>query len=312
MSSEKVSVFKRFIENKDRNAIIICVFIAFVFWLTNALSEDYTHDYSFEIDYQLQENVSFASAPRTSLEARLSGQGWELFKASVRRRFKYLPVTVVRPDITRTDLISALYEHLTDYDITVREVNADIINLDINMVITRQVPISFNRSVSCANGFVITDSLHCEPAVVTVTGPSSLIERLAPITVEDIPIEPLSGPFSIEAALDLPDLNYLTFERTTVNLVGSAERMVQVTSIKPVSLEDPESVFNLEQPTVSVTYKVGVSHADSSALEDIEVWVDPTEMPLDSGAVKVRLRDVPPYTIEVSVTPVELRYTRKK
>ena len=195
MSSEKRSVFRKFLENKDRNAIIICVFIAFVFWLTNALSEDYTHDYEFEVDYQLQENVSFASAPRTDIEARLSGQGWELLKATIRRRFRRLPVTVVSPEVTRTDLISALYEHLTDYEITVREVNADIINLDINMVITRQVPIVFPQRAQCAEGYVLTDSLPPEPAVVTVTGPSSLIERLAPITVKETDIPPLNGDY---------------------------------------------------------------------------------------------------------------------
>ena len=54
MSSEKISVFKRFLQNKDRNAIVICVFIAFVFWLTNALSEDYSHEYEFELECEYE------------------------------------------------------------------------------------------------------------------------------------------------------------------------------------------------------------------------------------------------------------------
>ena len=185
--SEKQTWIQRFRGIRDRNAILICIGIALIFWLTNALSESYTHDYTFNLDYQLQDNVSFVSPPRKTMEARIAGQGWELLKASFKRRFREVPLQVVRPEITRSDLIAAIYEHLSDYDVVVREVNIDVMNLDINMVVSRSVPVNFDMKATCAEGYVFVDSLHCVPAVEIAVMVIHIQVREIPTGLIDIP-----------------------------------------------------------------------------------------------------------------------------
>ena len=189
--SEKTSWFRRILGMKDRNVILICVGIAIVFWLTNALSENYTHDYTFTLNYQLQENVSFTSPPREKINARISGRGWQLLQMSFKRRFRYLPVQVVRSEITRSDLIAAIYEHLSGYDVVVREVNVDVMTLDINIIMSREIAVVCKQVAIAADGYVLIDSLHPEPAVVTATGPAPLIERLQSIEVNTVELEPV-------------------------------------------------------------------------------------------------------------------------
>ena len=215
--------YKKLFENKDRNVYLTCLGVALLFWFTKALSEEYVHDYRFTIDYQLPENVNFVEPARQHVEARLSGQGWELFKASLRRHFSHIPVPVVRDAVTRTEIITAIYTHLSDYDIAVREVDADVINLQTDIVIDRAVPVILNATVQLAEGFMYTDSVQITPSQIVVSGPASLVEGLENILTEELESIELSSDFEVQLDLLFPESEYLTFTPEEVTVTAGVD-----------------------------------------------------------------------------------------
>jgi|GEM_PF-5678756 len=305
--SDKPSFIQRFIKDRDRNAILICVVIAISFWMTDALSHTYTHDYSFTIVYELQDNVSFASAPRENIQARLSGQGWELLKASIRRRFKRVPVTVLRPEITRSDLIAAVYQHLSEYDLVVREVDIDVMTLDINMVIARSIPVVLDITAECAPGFVFKDSLKIEPARVSATGPSSLVERLAPIKLEPIELSPLTSDLDQVVNVLLPEGPYINFEPKQIHLLAKVEKLVQMTTVLPVQLEGDTSGVVCTPESVSLSYYLGESLTSKDELNHISAVVTISAEDLTSGNALIVLNNLPTFIQDVVLGNTHVR-----
>jgi len=301
--SEKQTWIQRLTGIRDRNAILICIGIALIFWLTNALSESYTHDYTFNLDYKLQDNVSFVSPPRKKMEARIVGQGWELLKASFKRKFRVVPLQVVRPEITRSDLIAAIYEHLSDYDVVVREVNIDVMNLDINMVVTRSVPINLDFNASCADGYVFLDSLHCVPAEVTVTGPASLIERMSPIRVQQVELSPLKADLDQTVPLVIAEQQYVRIEPRSVKLEASVEKEVKVTTSIPIEVIGDTTSVGLTRKTANLTYTLGKSKQNNPELSNIRIIAKIGPEVVQRGRVALQLLDTPGYMTTVRMTP---------
>jgi hypothetical protein len=301
--TSKLSFIQRFNKNRDRNAILICIVIAIAFWLTDALSHPYTHDYNFTLDYELQENVSFASAPRETIKARLSGQGWELLKASIKRKFKHVPVQVLRAEVTRSDLIAAVYQHLSDYEIVVREVDIDVMTLDINMVITRSIPIQFNTKVEAADGFRFINDSHLSPATVTVTGPSSLVERLGPFEIEEIEMIPLSANFNQTVNVLIPEMSYISVEPKQVQIVAEVEKIVQITTSLPLQFVGDTSGLDIIPLSVSVSYSLGESLANAAEQHNIRAEVSITQNEISIGKAAIRLLNMPDYTDNIKIRP---------
>ncbi|MDX1408274.1 MAG: hypothetical protein R3330_09075, partial [Saprospiraceae bacterium] len=183
MSEQKQSWIQRFIRSKDRNVVLICIGIALVLWLTTKLSRDYIQDYSFEITYDLPDNMSFSTAPQQKFTAQLAGQGWALLGASMHRGFSHVHVPVRGSDITRTDLVQALYQHLGDAEVQVREVNADVIRLNTDLKVQKSIPFVYNGGVRFEEGYRIRDSIIIEPSMAVITGPASLCDEIDNIQV---------------------------------------------------------------------------------------------------------------------------------
>ncbi len=307
--SDRPSFIQRFLKDRDRNAILICVVIAISFWLTDALSHSYTHDYKFTIDYELQDNVSFASAPRSEIEARLSGQGWELLKASITRNFKLVPFSVLRPEVTRSDLITAVYQHLSEYEIVVREVDVDVMTLDINMVITRSIPIQLNLTAECVDGFVFKDSLHLTPAYVTVSGPSSLIERLGDIRIEKVELTPLAASINQIVDIILPDEAYITIEPKQVHLMADVEKDVNRTSELLLQLNGDTVGLDFSPGSISLTYSVGESLIDAPELANMIAMATISVKDTASGKAEIKLTHIPDFVRNMQFQPDSVTIT---
>jgi len=166
--------------------------------------------------------------------------------------------------------------------------------------------VRYNLNVTCAPGFVFNDSLHCVPAEVTVTGPASLIERMDPITIEDVQLEPLNEDLNQAVSLVIPQQQYITIEPKSVKLEAGIEKLVNVTSSVNVEMVGDTATIGLARKSVNLSYSVGQSKQNNPELDAIRVIarIGPDEMSVNS--VKLELADVPAYVTSVRITPDSL------
>lgn len=296
-----------FLKSKDRNVILICVGIALIFWLTTKFSREYTHDYTFDLQYDLPENSSFTTPPVQAVEARLSGSGWDLFRASMKRRFSRLHVPVTRSEITRTDLVQALYRHLGDYDVQVRQVNVDVIDLDIDMVIQKDLPVRFTGNIRTVPGFQLKDSVRITPNTAHVTGPLAILEDVQQLEVAEIDIPVLKDDFTAQVDIISPNVSYVTIEPSSVNLTIEIEPQVQKALLVPVSMDGDTAGIEIQPNRVRVICTIGESKEDSLTSDQIEAVVHIDRIARASGQAHIDLQRIPAYIRMATVNPEDVQ-----
>ena len=68
---------KKFLKT-DRAILMICISIAFVFWLMTKLSYSYKDSIVVNLEYQIPDNKVFTNPPAQHLEVDIEGKGWDL------------------------------------------------------------------------------------------------------------------------------------------------------------------------------------------------------------------------------------------
>ena len=309
--TDKTPWYRRFFENKDRNAITICFSIALLFWLTKALSEDYVHDYAFRLDYQLNENLSFTAPARSVVEARLSGQGWELFKASLKRRFKTVPVPVHSDVITRTDIVTAIYTHLGDFEIAVRDVDADVINLETDMVINKMVPVIMKGYINPAEGYMLSDQPDLDPAQIEISGPAAIVGDIRSIETEVIEVVDLEGSFSAESNLVVPNADYLNVTPASVTVSATANQEISVIRSVRVVIKGDTAGFVMKPSTIQAEFRIPESSV--LRLDSVDVAAE-LIIPANKDSiftVNPTLNSSIPFPCESVLTTTEVSFTAR-
>ena len=258
-----VNWLKEFFRERDRRIMLVCVGIALVFWFTKAMSEDYSHDYKFELDYQLPDNLSFVSPSRQYVEARLSGTGWQLFKASLKRHFSVVPLPVSSDQVTRTDIVTAIYAHLGDYEIAVRDVDTDIINLNTDIRIDKMVPVVLKNDIVPAEGYMLSGKIAVDPPEVTVSGPASVLESIREISTVQFKATDLAASFNAEVELMVPESEYVQISAGKVRVACPIDRIRKVFREVPVVLIGDTSGNSVSPQYLGLEFRVPESQLEA-------------------------------------------------
>lgn len=63
---------------EDRSILLVCIIVAFVFWLLIKLSQTYRAEKAVNFNIQLPQGASLSSLPPDNMVADLEGTGWDL------------------------------------------------------------------------------------------------------------------------------------------------------------------------------------------------------------------------------------------
>ena len=292
-----INIFK----SKDRNIILICIGIAFILWLTTKLSKDYIQEYRFDLNFELPQNEAFVSAPPDRMRASLSGQGWELLQASFKRKFKQLPVIVTHTDISRSDLIQALYEHIGDHDVQVREVSLEFFQLDTDIKQQKSVPVIYQSQVTAAEGFILVDSLRMTPDHVTVVGPASVLETISYVTIDVGTLGELEANTTRKLAIaDLPP--FIEADPEEIEVSASVDETIAVAVRVPVRISGGAPGTQIDPDHIDIRVTTGKTIASQVNASTVKAFVDlSSHKGLEIAQIHVEL---PPNAYNPEYTPV--------
>ena len=79
---------------EDRTVLLICLAIAFVFWLLVKFSKDYTVVREVALSYELPDSKAFANSPPKAVFVNLKAQGWYFLVAGISGKDFHLPYRV--------------------------------------------------------------------------------------------------------------------------------------------------------------------------------------------------------------------------
>ena len=274
---------------KDYYAFSICLLLATLFWLLNALSkDDYKTIIRIPVKYvNLPANLSVMNRLPSSLSFEVTADGYSLL-------LQYLKSgkdTIIIPAeelqkrkkgnrqqafLSTKKVFGKIASQLT-HGVEVTRILTDSIYFDFDRKITRLVSVKLDTSLSFHPQYLLAGDIELKPTAVNVTGPGSVIDTITEIITKHLQFDDLSGNITTNVSFDLPPGDTSIKVKPNKVLV-----MVPVDKFTESSIKLPVKTLNLPDSfkiklfpdSVEVFYNVALSKFDKVQAELFTANVD--------------------------------------
>jgi hypothetical protein len=108
--------------------------------------------------------------------------------------------------------------------VTIQDVEPRALELDLDRVARRDVPVAVRATVEPESGFAMTRPVAATPATVRVSGPRALVSALDSFPTEPVEIRGVTGPFERVVPLDTVGHALLRVAPREVTVSGRARK----------------------------------------------------------------------------------------
>lgn len=294
---------------------IVSFVIALIIWVGVSLSNDYYYTLSLPLKItNLGNEYAIAEELPEKMTIKLKARGWKLAALLASGSNDFL--IDARKDTGKVTLkvANAVDENgwLTS-DIQVLEYQPSIINLRLERLISKIVPVIPDVETSFEKGYGLAGETLLLPDSVTVIGAKSFIERLRFVTTERYIFEELTTQTTQVVPVDNP--NHITVNPQSVSITVVAQKIVdkefQDIPVEVVDVPGDRQVL-LIPDRISVGVEGGVSLLGSINSGNIKAELNYKDIITDSLGFVFPKITVPPYLRVVSQKPERIRYILKK
>jgi YbbR domain-containing protein len=314
-SSKRISPQKL----SNLKVVVLCIAAATTFWILNALNkDDYTTvvDYPIELSYDKEKYMAVEKEP-AQIQIEIRGNGWDLLRKYFKLNTLPFLVSLENPAaknfIRTTDLRRNLGEFLSPT--TVISILDDSLKFKIDRIQTLKVPaIVDSSSYSLAKNYRLLSSPQFNPAEISLTGPSSILEQLKGGIQIAINEQKIKSDLSKELVVKVPE--------EIEALVSSKEEMVTVTfdviaflegnkRLKIRKLNFPKSVsLSNEEVSIVMDYLIDERSVEDLKEMEFEAILNYSKRNKVDSTITIEVRPMPKFLDQIRISPsiVKLRY----
>ncbi|MCB0662544.1 MAG: YbbR-like domain-containing protein [Saprospiraceae bacterium] len=262
----------------DRAILLTCLGIALIFWLFIKLSKSYADDLTFNLEYQLKEDLAFVEMPPAKLITNVEGRGWDLMYLSIfgRERTLTFPVDASNEnEINRTEILNTLGTWLDNPMFKIQSVSIDQINLELEKLSRKKVPVKISGVLQTAPNYTRSGPVIIKPDSIQLIGAPSLLDQYDVWETSNLEITGLKNNLEKEVDLQLPVESTLTILPKKVQLEVQVEALTEKRLFIPiVALNPPKDSFTIFPKQVQLTFTVGVGQYQDIDKDMFEAVVD--------------------------------------
>lgn len=294
---------------------IVSFVIALIIWVGVSLSYEYYYTLSLPLKItNLGNEFAVAEELPERMTIKLKARGWKLAALLASGNNEFL--IDARKDTGKITLkvANAVDENswLTS-DIQVLEYQPSVINLKLERLIWKSVPVLPEIENSFKSGYGLAGKIMIQPDSVTVAGAKSYIERLRYLTTEKYVFENLSSQTTESIPVEYP--KHISVFPQSVSVTIDAQKIVdkEFQDIPVAILDVPGDRQVLIIPDkITVGVEGGVSLLGSMDPANIKAELHYKDIIADSLGFVFPKITVPQYLRVVSQKPERLRYILKK
>ena len=274
MVSDKLNVSGFFVEWK---AFLLCILTAGIFWLFNALNQDYTADltYPIKIVYDPDKFIPVAKLPLT-VEFNATGYGWNFLRQSLklRQRFIYIkPAELPKKNyLTSYEMFPAFSEQLNNVKINYFLKDTIYFNFD-NLLKKKITVVVDSLGIDFATNHRVVGNIEVNPKNIYSSGPASMVKEISDTFKLKLPFENVSGEFEETIPLDTAGLSYLKFSTTEVTVAFETKLLEKRQRELPIIKQNFPSNYKLVSDTITFVYYIDPDNAISKS-ENFKIVAD--------------------------------------
>jgi hypothetical protein len=237
-------------------------------------------DGQMEVDFNFPLNIDMDSAPGmvllneppSEVHVRLRGRGRSLLAFALFRKGSY----ELRPEQNSSAHgVSAKNLFLDGVqDLSVQSIYPAVIQLKLDRLDTRRIPIEYNGTVSLASGYLMTSRLDIKPVDVLVSGARSILDTLSVIQTEKVNFEREKRDLDKDVPLRLP-WPTLNLARNSINLTCRIEKISErrFTGI-PLEIRNMPDSLIVSPEYFALTVSGGKRQLDALQISDVKVRIN--------------------------------------
>lgn len=303
---------------------LLCVLIAAILWLLNALNKDYTSDISYPVKYTgFPEGKYLVSSLPKNITLEVKAKGFSLLGYHMSTSF--LPITLdvdaysnhlLEKDnqfeytLRLNDIKDKINNQLSS-EIKLLNINPREIEFKFSRAVSRKIPVRPVVDYSLKKQYILRGDIQVSPDSIRVSGPAALVDTLSSVPTDRWEAGEIAKDVSRNVSLNLPA--GLTSDTKEVKLSLFTERYTEARKTIPIKVTGrPASLtVRLFPSTVDITYDVGLSMYDRVTDKDFSFTVDLKNIG-DSPFLTVKAGKVPSYIQNLTFTPRKVEYILEK
>ena len=297
--------------------LLTCSFVA---WLISQLSETYTDDITFALNYvNPPDSLMLMDSSRDEVTLTVRGSGWkflgsrfssgtldvDLGRVSYNRGRYYLRERNYREQLARA---------LPDAMIIV-QMDSDSLLLNFSPLVKKKVLVVPGVKLQLAQNYLLERGLEVVPDSVTLTGPEQELDTVRSIHTEQVEMKDISESFVRSLRLERPE----TLVNTTFSAV-EVEVRAEVFRFSEKILNIPIEVINLPQGaqvktfpnTVEVLCKARLETLKGITPDDFRVVADLEEVAEDSPFLPLQMVQRPEGIPSIQMMQLQVEYILKR
>lgn len=297
----------------DRAILMICISIAFVFWLLTKLSYLYKDSVIVQLEYQIPKDKIFTYPPAQQLEVDIEGKGWDLMGLAFSNKERVVSIPVGENEIKTISALSLNAKVMKFIPkAKILNIHPENIALQTEDVATKKIPVILDEQIKLAPLHQYVDSIRINPQVIEITGPASIIRDINQWKTNVlIPPEEVTKDINIVLSLTTHPNSNISLSTNKINCVAGVEEITEKRVEVPIEvLNAPDSLLLVILPkTIEVVCQVGLSDYAGLKTDDFKAIVDFSQIDLFSErSIRVLLKEKPFYVRQIQYAPKKVDY----
>jgi hypothetical protein len=296
---------------------MLCLSIAFIFWLTTKLSASYRTHLSIPIRYELPQLQIFRNPPPKFCEVDIQATGWEL--TQIQQTELFIPAAELYPHtIFSTQEIQQRLQKNISKAVQIHNILPRQIELFLEPLISKEIPLVADLNISPAAMYRLTNAPRLKPDFVTVSGPQSVVDTIKVWHSQQLNLQDINQAVRQTLALRSHTNSQVTVDIDAAFISIDVQQITEKQITVPITIADNNDslLIVLLPQTATLTFVVGLKDYSKVQVSDFELFVTDIDtdvttatheqlLPLHLGK-KSTLVDI------IRIEPSEVRYLIKK
>ncbi len=295
---------------------MICIGIAFLFWLFTKLSYQSRTTLKIKTEFVLPKNKILSKPAPDILEIVVEGSGWELlslFFNNQRYKVEFDLMEEKEQNISSLSISGKIAKQFPS-SVKILEIRPEFIQLSAEDRISKKVPVKLISSIALSNQFLMRDSIKVYPDSIEISGPVSIINEINLWETEDLEIKNLESDFERNINLKKPSNKSIALEpkyvKASGKIIQTTEKRFEV-EIQKIGVPEGMLLVLLPKKT-TVSCIVGLDSFDDLDPSDFKVVADFSKIKLNENKnVRLELDAFPGFVEKVSLQPKNVEYIIK-
>lgn len=297
---------------EDRAVLMVCIGVAFIFWLLVKLSQTYKVDKEVVFDFNIPDEKALTILPPDDVEVELEGRGWDLMfdyftKGKVVLFFDMNEQSRVR--LNWLQLKSLIQKNLSSSEIKITEINYDNLSLSLENRMKKMIPIQLDAELSFSPGYHLKKSIQLSPDSISISGPESLVSNIMEWRTDSLILKDVQN--SAERKISLREsAREIKLSQQTITAELDVEQFTEKSFfVKILQRNAPDSI-RIFPDRIKIYCLVGLSKYEEVEESGFTVEVDLKDAKpgVENNAVPILLTKSPDFVNNVRFSPKSAEY----